>query len=91
MSRSLMTATEVAELLGVPVSWVYAQSRRGGIPTVTLGRYRRYRVDAIEAWVQELEANGGASADFGDRFAAARKTVAVSAQTLATEGDPASG
>ena len=52
----LLTAGAVAELLGVPVSWVYEQSRRGRIPTVTLGRYRRYRWEAIEAWVAELEA-----------------------------------
>ncbi len=55
MGGSLMTAAEVAELLGVPITWVYEQSRRGGIPTVTLGRYRRYRRDAIEAWVERLE------------------------------------
>jgi excisionase family DNA binding protein len=55
VSDSLMTAGEVAELLGVPVSWVYEQSRRGRIPTVMLGRYRRYRRDAIEGWTQRLE------------------------------------
>ena len=53
----LLTAGAVAELLGVPVSWVYEQSRRGRIPTVTLGRYRRYRREAILAWVAELEAS----------------------------------
>jgi excisionase family DNA binding protein len=52
----LMTAGEVGALLGVPASWVYEQSRLGRIPTVTLGRYRRYRRAAIEAWVGELEA-----------------------------------
>ncbi|HEX4716922.1 MAG TPA: helix-turn-helix domain-containing protein [Thermoleophilaceae bacterium] len=56
MSPSLLTAGEVATLLGVPTSWVYEQSRRGRIPTVTLGRYRRYRRDAIEAWIAEIEA-----------------------------------
>jgi excisionase family DNA binding protein len=56
MSGSLMTAAEVARMLGVPTSWVYEQSRRGRIPTVTLGRYRRYRRDAVEAWIEELEA-----------------------------------
>ena len=56
MSGSLLTAGEVADLLGVPKSWVYEQSRRGRIPTVTLGRYRRYRREAIERWVEELEA-----------------------------------
>jgi excisionase family DNA binding protein len=55
MSQSLLTAHDVADLLGVPASWVYEQSRSGRIPTVTLGRYRRYRREAIEAWVRELE------------------------------------
>ena len=55
MSGSLLTAGDVAELLGVPKSWVYEQSRAGRIPTVTLGRYRRYRREAIEAWVAQLE------------------------------------
>ena len=53
---ALMTAGEVGAMLGVPASWVYAQSRLGRIPTVTLGRYRRYRRSAIEAWVTQLEA-----------------------------------
>lgn len=51
----LMTAEEVARLLGVNVAWVYAQSRRRKIPTVTLGRYRRYRRSAIERWVEGIE------------------------------------
>jgi hypothetical protein len=38
---------------------VYEQSRRGRIPTVTLGRYRRYRREAIERWLDELEAGEG--------------------------------
>jgi excisionase family DNA binding protein len=58
MSGKLLTADDVAELLGVPTSWVYEQSRAGRIPTVTLGRYRRYRQEAIDEWVQELEARG---------------------------------
>lgn len=55
MSDRLLTAPEVAEILGVPCSWVYEQSRNGRIPTVTLGRYRRYRRAAIEAWLEQLE------------------------------------
>jgi excisionase family DNA binding protein len=55
MTGSLLTADQVAELLGVPKSCVYEQPRAGRIPTVTLGRYRRYRREAIEAWVLELE------------------------------------
>ena len=59
MNGSLLTAGQVAKLLGVPTSWVYEQSRRGRIPTVTLGRYRRYRAEAIDEWLEELEAVGG--------------------------------
>lgn len=51
----LLTAAEVGELLGVPASWVYEQARRGRIPTVILGRYRRFRRQAIETWIAELE------------------------------------
>jgi excisionase family DNA binding protein len=68
MTSSLLTAAEVAELLGVPKSWVYEQSRAGRIPTVTLGRYRRYRRAAIEGWVEQLEAPArGARAYAGSR------------------------
>ena len=56
MSGSLLTAEQVAQILGVPKTWVYEQSRRGRIPTVTLGRYRRYRKEAIARWVETLEA-----------------------------------
>jgi excisionase family DNA binding protein len=52
---SLLNANDVAALLGVPVSWVYMQTRAGRIPTVKLGRYYRYRREAIEAWIAELE------------------------------------
>ena len=58
MTGSLLTAADVAKLLGVPTSWVYEASRAGRVPTVTLGRYRRYRREAIEAWLEELEDEG---------------------------------
>jgi len=58
---SLMTAEEVGALLGVPRYWVYAQSRPGWIPTVTLGRYRRYRPEAIAAWVAVVENRTGSN------------------------------
>jgi excisionase family DNA binding protein len=66
MTEALLTANEVAAMLGVPASWVYEQSRAGRIPTVTLGRYRRYRRQAIEAWLEQLE-----SSDNGHRSRAA--------------------
>jgi excisionase family DNA binding protein len=66
MRESLLTADEVADLLGVPASWVYEQSRAGRIPTVTLGRYRRYRREAIEAWVTQLEASPRGARAYAD-------------------------
>jgi excisionase family DNA binding protein len=58
VSPALLTAKEVSDLLSVPASWVYEQSRLGRIPTVTLGRYKRYRREAVEAWLRELESPG---------------------------------
>ncbi len=51
----LLAAGEVAALLGVPKSWVYAETRAGRIPHIALGRYRRYRRDAIEVWLANRE------------------------------------
>jgi excisionase family DNA binding protein len=62
MSGNLLTAEQVAKLLGVTPAWVYEQSRLGRIPTVTLGRYRRYRAEAIAEWLEELEAPAGPTA-----------------------------
>ena len=53
----LLTADEVAELLGMKTDWVWAQARAGRIPHVRLGRYRRFRESAVEAWLQDLEAH----------------------------------
>ena len=54
-AAALLTAEDVAEMTGMGVDWIYAQSRRGRIPTVKLGRYRRYRLEAIEQWLRENE------------------------------------
>ena len=54
-AATLMTAEEIGHILGVPTGWVYRQSRAGRIPTVKLGRYYRYRLEAIERWIVERE------------------------------------
>jgi excisionase family DNA binding protein len=51
----LLTADEVAGLLGVSKEWVWEQSRLGLIPTITLGRFRRYRKEAVERWLLSIE------------------------------------
>ena len=48
MTGQLLTAEQLAERWQVPRSHVYRLAREGRIPTVELGRYRRWRLDAIE-------------------------------------------
>ena len=45
----LMTAAEVAELLGVPVSTVREWGRKGTLPRVKLGRHVRFIRSQVEA------------------------------------------
>jgi excisionase family DNA binding protein len=44
----LLTADQLADRWQVPTSQVYRLTRDGAIPAVKLGRYYRYRLDAIE-------------------------------------------
>jgi excisionase family DNA binding protein len=59
MSERLLNAAEVAEFLAVPESWVREHTRRGSMPRIHLGRYIRYRRDAVLAWIDSLESSGG--------------------------------
>jgi excisionase family DNA binding protein len=59
MSDRLRTAAEIAARLAVPVSWVREHTRSGEIPCVTLGRYRRYRDEDVDAWVDQLAVGNG--------------------------------
>jgi excisionase family DNA binding protein len=54
-SGELLTAEEVASMLRVTPAWVYAETRRHRIPHIRLGRYVRYRCEAIRLWMDELE------------------------------------
>jgi len=53
---ALLTAAQLAERWQIPKSHVYRLAREGRIPTVELGRYRRFRPEAIE----RFERDGGA-------------------------------
>jgi excisionase family DNA binding protein len=52
-AERLLTAAQLAERWQVPKSHIYRLSRRGDVPTVRLGRYFRYRLDAIARWEEE--------------------------------------
>ena len=56
----LLTADEVAALLAVPLGWVRLHTRNGHLPAVQLGRYWRYRREAVLAYIAEQETGGAA-------------------------------
>ena len=51
----LLAVDEVPERLGVTKDWVWAEARAGRIPHVQLGRYRRFREEALERWPEGLD------------------------------------
>jgi excisionase family DNA binding protein len=59
MTDRLLDATEVAEMLAVPVSWVREHTRSGAIPHLRLGRYVRYQRGDVVEWVESLTAGTG--------------------------------
>ena len=59
MTGRLLTAEEVAELTGMTKEWIWAQARADRIPHLRLGRYCRFREEAIDAWLETIERGGG--------------------------------
>ncbi|HEX8084429.1 MAG TPA: helix-turn-helix domain-containing protein [Solirubrobacteraceae bacterium] len=53
LDRPLLTAEEVAALLAVPRSSVYEYARRRSdpLPSVLIGRHRRFDRRAVECWL----------------------------------------
>lgn len=54
-ARRLLTADDLADRWRVPKSHVYRLTREGAIPAVRLGRYYRYKLEAIEAFEQQSD------------------------------------
>ena len=58
---SLLTPHELAALLRVPVSWVYAQTRgrsKAGLPFVKMGRYVRFDRGAVRKFIASKMGGG---------------------------------
>lgn len=52
----LLTPTDLAEYLGVPLKTLYQWRYRGvGPPAVRVGRYLRYRRADVEVWLEKQE------------------------------------
>jgi len=75
MSERLLNAGEVAELLAVPESWVREHTRNGSMPRIQLGRYIRYRREAVLGWIESLENSGGRGSRVTARSPQAREAA----------------
>jgi len=56
--HNLMTVAEAAQVLNVPISWVYDRTRKRGkerIPHIKLGKYLRFEIAAVRAWLDGLK------------------------------------
>jgi excisionase family DNA binding protein len=51
--ESMMTARQVAELLGVHENWVYDQAASGRLPSYKIGGARRFDRDEVGDWIAE--------------------------------------
>ena len=49
----LLTAKEVADLLGVHQNYVYDQAGKGLIPSYKFGGHRRFRWSEVENWLRK--------------------------------------
>jgi excisionase family DNA binding protein len=59
-SAQLLTVSEIAQTLRVPVSWVYERTRRRGferMPHIKLGKYLRFDPNTVFAWLKSMREN----------------------------------
>jgi excisionase family DNA binding protein len=54
-ATQLLTAEQVGQRFQIPVSQVYRLAREEKLPCLKIGKYRRFRIEALEEW----EAAGG--------------------------------
>ncbi len=56
LDEPLLTADQVAALLAVPRSSVYEYARRrhGQLPSIVVGRHRRFYRSDLEAWLTDV-------------------------------------
>ena len=59
-SAQLLTVSEIAQTLRVPISWVYERTRRRGferMPHIKLGKYLRFDLSAVVEWLKSMREN----------------------------------
>jgi len=58
MKQNFLTVEELATELRVPKSWIYLKTRQAGpgaIPKLKVGKYLRFRLEDVLAWLQADE------------------------------------
>lgn len=53
--ETLMTVRDVAHFLRVSEAWVYRNSRSGALPTIRVGRARRFSRAEIAEWIRSQQ------------------------------------
>lgn len=56
MQRRTIKVAEAAEYIGVSKDTIYKLVREGEIPHIRLGKRILFRIESLEAWLQEREA-----------------------------------
>ena len=51
----LVNVEEMANILGVPISWLYQRTRANAIPCVRIGKYVRFKPEEVLASFQTPE------------------------------------
>lgn len=56
--ESMLTARQVAELLGVHENWVYDHAASGDLPSYKIGGTRRFDPEELHDWIEQRRENG---------------------------------
>jgi len=58
MNQNFLTVDEMAAVLRVPKSWIYARSRQTGpgtIPRIKVGKYLRFVESDVMEWLEQQQ------------------------------------
>lgn len=54
-SGRLIDVRELAQILNVPVSWLYERTRKGAIPSIRIGKYVRFDLREVMVFLKETQ------------------------------------
>jgi excisionase family DNA binding protein len=52
MENGFVDVKDLKARFGPPESWWYAKAEAGEIPSFKLGKYRKFRLSEVEAWIE---------------------------------------